>query len=235
MVTEATTPTWVRQAEIRSWLEAIRKSQPGTRGDGTRIYVDQGSYEVPNPRPRPKVFASERALIEYVLGDVNLHGGEPVVFDWMTDDTSAFELLERSSPNLASSFLELFTIDRAFAINQLQSIGSSLLSDLWVLPRLKVRGPTDLGIEFDIIVGYRGIFSLACYLIADSARGFGDDLCRCKLDECGKWFLANKPPTGRPQRLYCGKPHMDQAHERGSTARARKSRAAKAVRARRPK
>jgi hypothetical protein len=77
----------------------------------------------------------------------------------------------------------------------------------------------------------------AIYLVAlllDSSRPYGRDLCRCKLEGCGNYFLVHRPPTGRPRRDYCSLEHMEEAQRRTLSARVTKSRR-KTGTARRPK
>jgi hypothetical protein len=77
----------------------------------------------------------------------------------------------------------------------------------------------------------------AIYLVAlllDSSRPYGRDLCQCKLEGCGNYFLVYRPPTGRPRRDYCSPQHMEEAQHRTLSARVMKSRR-KATAARRPK
>lgn len=54
--------------------------------------------------------------------------------------------------------------------------------------------------------------TLLALTLADDAQPFGRALCRCRLKSCGRFFLEQKPRTGRPQRLYCSREHMLAAH-----------------------
>jgi hypothetical protein len=65
-------------------------------------------------------------------------------------------------------------------------------------------------------------------LLVDESKGLGGDLCRCQLKSCGKYFLAMKPPTGRPRTKYHDDTCMDAVHALQSTARSQRSRAKKA-------
>lgn len=73
--------------------------------------------------------------------------------------------------------------------------------------------PTSAHLEFFVPVSspeaLRTAFALA---LADDAQPFGRALCRCRLTSCGRFFLEQKPATGRPQRLYCSRDHMLAAH-----------------------
>ena len=52
-------------------------------------------------------------------------------------------------------------------------------------------------------------FGYVLLLLLDAQRGYGRDLCRCKIKECQKFFLAIKPPLGRPRRDYCSQAHLE--------------------------
>ena len=69
--------------------------------------------------------------------------------------------------------------------------------------------------DLEAAIGY------ALLLLLDPTRGYGSDLCRCKLAECGRFFLAIKPPTGRPRRDYCCEEHLEAAREKSSVDRVR--------------
>ena len=69
--------------------------------------------------------------------------------------------------------------------------------------------------DLEAAVGY------ALLLLLDPSRAYGSDLCRCKLAECGRFFLAIKPPTGRPRRDYCCAEHLEAAREKSSVDRVR--------------
>ena len=73
--------------------------------------------------------------------------------------------------------------------------------------------------DLEAAIGY------ALRLLLDPTRGYGSDLCRCKLAECGRFFLAIKPPTGRPRRDYCCEEHLEAAREKSSVDRVRAFRA----------
>jgi hypothetical protein len=63
-------------------------------------------------------------------------------------------------------------------------------------------------------------------LLLDHERGYGRDLCRCRFAECNRFFLAVKPPTGRPRRDYCSQEHFRVARAAKGAARIRAYRAA---------
>lgn len=56
-------------------------------------------------------------------------------------------------------------------------------------------------------------------LFLDARRPYGKDLCRCKLEECQKFFLTIRRPSGRPRRDYCCKEHLKTDHNRDAAGR----------------
>lgn len=81
--------------------------------------------------------------------------------------------------------------------------------------------------------GLEAAIGYALLLLLDPTRPYGSDLCRCKLAECGSFFLAIKPPTGRPRRDYCCKEHLEAAREKSSVDRVRAFRERERAKARR--
>ena len=81
--------------------------------------------------------------------------------------------------------------------------------------------------DLEAAIGY------ALLLLLDPTRPYGSDLCRCKLVECGRFFLAIKPPTGRPRRDYCCAEHLEAAREKSSVDRVRAFRERERAKARR--
>lgn len=67
-------------------------------------------------------------------------------------------------------------------------------------------------------------------LLLDDQRGFGVDLKRCSLTECGLFFFSSDrtKETGKPRERFCSNDHMFEAHRRTSASRTRKYRARKA-------
>ena len=58
-------------------------------------------------------------------------------------------------------------------------------------------------------------------------REFGAQLCRCKLAECGRFFLAAAPPqagVGRSPRTYCSEEHRTRARRRRAAKRGARAR-----------
>lgn len=74
-------------------------------------------------------------------------------------------------------------------------------------------------------------------LLLDKSRPFRDALCCCRFADCGKFFLAERTPTGRARRIYCSREHMEAAHAQDAARRVRayRERKRKAKTARKPK
>jgi hypothetical protein len=52
-------------------------------------------------------------------------------------------------------------------------------------------------------------------LLLDSGRSFGENLSRCRLPSCGKFFLARQNRKGGPpNRKFCCADHRREAHDR---------------------
>jgi hypothetical protein len=67
--------------------------------------------------------------------------------------------------------------------------------------------------DLDAALGY------VLMMFLDSKRPYGRDLCRCKISECGNFFLAIKPKTGRPRRDYCCQAHLEISRTRTGVRR----------------
>lgn len=64
-------------------------------------------------------------------------------------------------------------------------------------------------------------------LLADKAQGIGNNLGRCGLEECAKFFLAEGSRSGGPPRLgYCSASHAEEAHARDAAHRMARKRKA---------
>jgi hypothetical protein len=64
----------------------------------------------------------------------------------------------------------------------------------------------------------QGALVYALSLFMDSAQKFGDELCRCQLRSCGRFFFVERKP-GKPARLYCCKEHRVEADRLGARKR----------------
>lgn len=71
-------------------------------------------------------------------------------------------------------------------------------------------------------------------LLLDKTRPYRKALRCCRFVDCGQFFLPEPTPTGRVQRTYCSRQHMQAAHAQDAARRVRKyrerKRAAKAAR-----
>lgn len=76
--------------------------------------------------------------------------------------------------------------------------------------------------------------AFALLVILDSQKPYGGDLCRCKLQECRRFFLTIRPATGRPRRDYCSQQHLDEARAATGSQRVKKFRESQ-KKARKPK
>lgn len=64
-----------------------------------------------------------------------------------------------------------------------------------------------------------------CLLLAQD-RPHGAELCRCRLESCGRFFFEKKRPgAGRPRREYCSDEHLVEAHRQQVLQRVRRHRA----------
>jgi hypothetical protein len=74
---------------------------------------------------------------------------------------------------------------------------------------------------------YWDLVVLGQLLLADPERPHSEKLFQCQLKSCGTLFFEKRPHTGRPQRKYCSRPHMLQAHDENATKRMAKRAAVK--------
>jgi hypothetical protein len=82
----------------------------------------------------------------------------------------------------------------------------------------------DLSTQF-LLTGVADLVMFGLILLLDEKRGFKQKLCECQWGPCGILFFEVKPPTGRPQRKYCGETHMQKAHDGNAAKRMKKYRA----------
>jgi hypothetical protein len=100
-----------------------------------------------------------------------------------------------------------------------------------ISPRLYLR-KTHRGIAVALYYAFADLFSvvrLGSFFLDDNERPFGKKLCQCELKSCGLFFFEVKPPTGRPQRRYCLKEHMLEAHNLNAVKRMEKHRSKPAM------
>jgi hypothetical protein len=78
------------------------------------------------------------------------------------------------------------------------------------------------GIALDFYYSFEnvgGLAALGVLFLQDTERGFFKKLCQCKLESCGVFFFEVKQPTGCPQRKYCLREHMLEAHDLNAAKR----------------
>jgi hypothetical protein len=164
--------------------------------------------------PGKSAFDSERELIAYVLKFIN---GDESPAEPDPAQASAQPMLQAEA--LASMrqdwraflrrFVSTFRSSRSAA---LRLVPEHLLTlhNISIMPKWEPAGAhLDFWVPINSPDALRALFVL---MLADDSRPFGGALCRCRLDGCGRFFLEQKPATGRPQRLYCSRKHMLAAH-----------------------
>jgi hypothetical protein len=108
---------------------------------------------------------------------------------------------------------ERFFVDRAPA----------LMTGIRLVP-LALKGNTGISLRVQThisdMAGFEAYLSL---LLLDAERELGGALCRCRYQECGKYFLAASH-TGRTRRMYCTPEHTQLAHNASAAERMAKLR-----------
>lgn len=151
---------------------------------------------------------------------------------WARDNDVDMIVTERWRAEMRE-FLGKFVTQRFDITKEFVEETEESLEKVWVLPALRRVGKGVRLVNHISITGPDSLRGFTSMLLLDESRPFGKDLCQCRLDGCGRFFLAQKPRTGRPQRLYCTREHMLEMHARESTRRAKESREKK--KPRRPK
>lgn len=157
----------------------------------------------------------------------------PTPPDWNKDKAAAaleqFQTARSEVRELWNTALSSILRDRAAAAATWLTQAESNFKKVWTLPSIGHQQNGALSLDYDVILSDAAAFNTFVFLLLlDESRGFWRDLCRCKLQDCQRWFLARKPPTGRPRRDYHSEECMLKSHAQGSTQRARRSRANKA-------
>ena len=78
------------------------------------------------------------------------------------------------------------------------------------------------------------VVTFGLMLLADSKKGFGARLCRCRLATCGLFFLE-RGDIGHPQRDYCCVQHLPGQHDPDTKVRRTRPSAKRSVRRVKPK
>lgn len=160
---------------------------------------------------------SERGLVVYGLRFVN--GEESVVAPdpVRASDHPVWQMLleedrlAKMRADYHTAMRKIVVASRSNRLAALRSIPEHLLSSSRVsmMPEWEPKVRLKFWVPVDSPDAFQALFSL---LLTDDSRGFGRALCRCRLKDCGRFFLEQKPATGRPQRLYCSRAHMLAAH-----------------------
>lgn len=106
-------------------------------------------------------------------------------------------------------FVTTFRSSRAAAIRSLPEYSLPVHGISGVARFEDGRGRFEVIVPINLPEEFRTMLALT---LSDDAQPFGRALCRCRLKSCGRFFLEQKPRTGRPQRLYCSREHMLAAH-----------------------
>jgi hypothetical protein len=118
---------------------------------------------------------------------------------------------------------------------------ASMAHESWAIDAaLEIEGRVVLLPSFElgdvgVAVKYRTMFTdhktAIDYALLVTAATFWEELCLCRLPTCGKFFLVEPAPHGRPRREYCTDAHRDEFFALGAADRVRKSRARQAKKA----
>lgn len=247
----------VHQQQVRRWLEHFAENAT----ESAAFSVGRG-VELLYGTPADGAFESDRGLVEYLLAFANGDADRSELQRYIADDrvlrnaagwanNPAYRLLAMESgkrPARSPKALRLVDeeivaqrrvtlgellaavrSDRARASKRFQAAAANMLKQVWSVPR--VRG-SDGALQHLVVI--ENSASLHAYATLLLIGPMGSDLCQCTHEGCTRYFLVKRPETGRPQRLYCTREHMLEAHAKNSTRRSMHSRA-KHKAARKPK
>ena len=160
---------------------------------------------------------SERGLVEYALRFINgeesvvepdpaVASGHPVLQGLLDE-----EALATKRSDYRASMRKFVLASRSNRLAALRSVPEHLLasSQVSMMPEWQPAVRLKFWVPVDSPDAFQALFAMT---LADDSRGFGRALCRCRLKDCGRFFLEQKPAVGRPQRLYCSRKHMLAAH-----------------------
>lgn len=210
--------------KVRVYLEYQAAKLPGARAGELLSFSVDPQIEAVFGKAPAGAFASERALVEYVLEFVNgaavdLPESDPRV---MLDIDRIFKAGTGAEHwrGWLKRFLVQLHADRSAA----RRWATKQMPDIWVLP-WGARTANGIGLHFRVLLlSAAALARFVVLLLADESRDLG--LCKCKLTRCGKFFL--KAPTkgrrGAPQHVYCGPRHMIEARKADAIVRAEGSR-----------
>lgn len=224
---------------VRARLEAIRQSQKVVPESAVAFSVAP-AVEAILGRSKYLPISSERMFVEYALEFTN---GDTDRSGFREAFTQAADALSKVKPLKSKRDIDFVVVDgwrselRHFLVGVLtppHGITEEFFMDLetalrsiWILPSLHRAGNGVRVSNTFLLLDWVSFASYFFALLLDESRPHANDLCQCKLEKCERFFLVQKPATGRPQRLYCTREHMLEAHALQSTQRARQSRARK--------
>lgn len=190
------------------------RQKSGVGSHGSIRFVGDPSLDFVFGARTKGAFDSERGLLEYTLRFVNSEESpvEPDAAQVAARPLLQPDVLAGVRKDYRASlrqFVSKFRSNRSAAL-RLVPEHLLVLRNIVMTPRWEATGAH---LEFWLLVespdALRTVFLL---MIADDSRPFGRALCQCRLKECRRFFLEQKPATGRPQRLYCSREHMLAAH-----------------------
>jgi hypothetical protein len=233
---------------VRGWLESFADNA----ADSAAFAVGPG-VELLYGRPADGAFESDRGLVQYALtfanGDADRSamqaylnaGGKKVMNEagWALNpayvvltsevgqrriqSSAALKTLEASVVAQRRAWLqELLALVRdgdPKAASVYQADAREYLKRMWTVTRVRASS------SLQPLLIIEDTPSLRTYVTLLLLGPLGKDLRQCRLDGCARYFLVKKPPTGRPQELYCCRDHMLAAHGKNSTARSKRARA----------
>jgi len=223
-------------AKVRNFLEALGQSAKITAGDGASAFCVTGIVEMVLGRSKHLPITSERELVKYALdfanGDTDRSTFREIYKQVVgksakpPDRDIDLIMADNWRAELRHFLSGVVTLPHGITEEAFEDIEKEF-RNIWILPRIHRTGNGVRVSNTFLLLDWASFSSYLFALLLDETRPYARDLCRCNLAECGRLFLAVKPATGRPQRLYCDEKHMHKAHALQSTQRARESRARK--------
>jgi hypothetical protein len=244
MVTaEARVESFRYESDLRSWLEYARRSA----GDAYFVLGPDVGTTLGRPTKGAGALKTDRDLVQFALDFANsevddkdtLRGIELGKVDRLApggekqsaaQEVAAYqEAVEKKRRERRAFFADIL-IDRSGVAAKNFSRVQKALEAVWLLPSIsmtRARSGFVLG-HHTLLFTVEAFEAYVDTLLLDDANAIGGDLCQCRLQECGKFFLSKKPATGRPQRFYCSEEHMLKVHQQASPERRKRAQAKKA-------
>jgi hypothetical protein len=241
------------EQQVRRWLQLFAEKAP----ESAAFSVGR-TIELLYGRPADGAFESDRGLVEYLLAFANGDADRSEMQQYLDGDSVlnnaagwaknpaylllAMESGKRQVRSVAAVRLldakivadrrawlrELLAATRSNKAQAAERYLASVIQQLermWSVPRVR---PGDCDLQHLVVI--ENSASLCAYVALLLLGPLGSELCQCTLEGCTRYFLVKKPKTGRPQRLYCTREHMLEAHGKNATQRSAHSRANKAAR-----